>query len=86
MNCHGLFATNVIPKLCGTNVSHNLYNKQIRLSFSIKNCIISRDVKTCLFFHSIMFNFIKIKTTDLYRFILLRIFQIIDRGNNSNNR
>ncbi len=33
-----------------------------------------------------MFNFIKIKKTDLYMFILLRIYQIIDRGNNSNNR
>ncbi len=61
MNCHGLFATKVIPKQCGTNVSHNLYNKHIR-----------RMLKVCLFFHSTMFNFIKIKTTDLYRFILLR--------------
>ncbi len=44
MNCHGLFATKVIPKQCGTNVSHNLYNKQIKLSFSLKNCIINRGV------------------------------------------
>ncbi len=39
-----------------------------------------------VYFYAIMFYFIKIKTTGLYRVILLRYDQIIDRGNSSNNR
>ncbi len=68
-----LFATKLIP----TNVSQNLYSSLDFLSH-FKNGIINRVFKCSMFiFYTIMFYFIKIKTTGLYRVILLRYDQII---------
>ncbi len=75
-----LFATKLIP----TNVSQNLYSSLDFLSH-FKNGIINRVFKCSMFIFT-LFYFIKIKTTGLYRVILLRYDQIIDRGNSSNNR
>ncbi len=77
-----LYATKLIP----TNVSQNHYSSLDFLS-RFKKGFIKRVFKCSMFiFYTIMFYFIKIKTTDLYRVILLRYDQIIDRGNSSNNR
>ncbi len=54
---------------------HKIFTTNILDFLSHFKIVLLADVfKSMFIFHSIMFNFIKIKTTDLYRFILLSLF------------